>query len=415
MVKIKDKKHRLAIAIQENFSHGMKPKDIAELFHLSKQRVNYWIHRSIKKRKRRTKLNRNEINMIIKWAKDKPIMEKKVSAKNIQRRFNRLPKKLKEKKKQKIISLSTANRVLNQFIGKPRVIRKVFFLKPSDKLLRVRFCKFMKENNLGPENIFFTDESIFPLTAYMNKGTNKIRLSKKTRRKLKSGDENSINLVTRQHHKFNNAIMVSGGICDEGLGEIIFHSGTLNSFAYKQVLKFYREDLNKFPSKFFQQDGARSHSSKLSRNMINFLFKNKFIPTWEEGLKYNNQFFPRWPPNSPDLSAIEIIWAIIKQMLIFFPPKDMDELKNTIKMIWSSIPKTICENIIEHMKHRWALCIKYKGRRLDKELLHKIPKLNKNFKWNLKAPEINGIRVSYNDKFILKLIKKDIKEKKEIS
>ena len=65
--------------------------------------------------------------MIIKWAKDKPIMEKKVSAKNIQRRFNRLPKKLKEKKKQKIISLSTANRVLNQFIGKPRVIRKVFF------------------------------------------------------------------------------------------------------------------------------------------------------------------------------------------------------------------------------------------------------------------------------------------------
>ena len=127
MVKIKDKNHRLAIAIQENFSHGMKPKDIAELFHLSKQRVNYWIHRSIKKRKRRTKLNRNEINMIIKWAKDKPIMEKKVSAKNIQRRFNRLPKKLKEKKKQKIISLSTANRVLNQFIGKPRVIRKVFF------------------------------------------------------------------------------------------------------------------------------------------------------------------------------------------------------------------------------------------------------------------------------------------------
>ena len=127
MVKIKDKNHRLAIAIQENFSHGMKPKDIAELFHLSKQRVNYWIHRYIKKRKRRTKLNRNEINMIIKWAKDKPIMEKKVSAKNIQRRFNRLPKKLKEKKKQKIISLSTANRVLNQFIGKPRVIRKVFF------------------------------------------------------------------------------------------------------------------------------------------------------------------------------------------------------------------------------------------------------------------------------------------------
>ena len=52
----------------------------------------------------------------------------------------------------------------------------------------------MKDNNIGPENIFFTDESVFPLYAYLNKGTNKIRLSKKTRRNLKSGDEKSINL-----------------------------------------------------------------------------------------------------------------------------------------------------------------------------------------------------------------------------
>ena len=186
----------------------------------------------------------------------------------------------------------------------------------------------------------------------MNKGTNKIRLYKKTRRKLKSGDEKSINLVTRQHPKFHNGIMVSGGVCNEGLGDIIFHSGNLNSFAYKQVLKFYKEDLNKYSSKFFQQDGARSHGSKLSRNMIKFLFKDKFILTWDNDLKINDKLVPRWPPNSPDLSAIEIVWAIIKQMLILFSPKDMENLKNTIKVIWNSIPKTICQNIINHMKKR---------------------------------------------------------------
>ena len=143
------------------------------------------------------------------------------------------------------------------------MIRKVFYMKPINKNLRVQFCKFMKDNNIGPENIFFTDESVFSLYAYLNKGTNKIRLSKKTRRKLKAGDEKSINLVTRAHHKFNN-----GGVCNEGLGEIIFHSGNLNSFAYKQVLKYYKEDLNKFLSKLFQQDGAISHCSKLLRNML---------------------------------------------------------------------------------------------------------------------------------------------------
>ena len=60
----------------------------------------------------------------------------------------------------------------------------------------------------------------------------------------------------------------------------------------------------------------------------------------------------------------------------FFPPKDMDNLKNIIKMIWDSVPISIYRNIIEHMKYLWDLCIKYKGRRIDKELLRKILKVN---------------------------------------
>ena len=100
-------------------------------------------------------------------------------------------------------------------------------------------------------------------------------------------------------------------------------------------------------------------------------------------------------------------------MLIFFPPKDMNDLKNTIKLIWDSIPKNICENIIDHMKRRLDLCIKFKGRRLDKELLQKIPKIKKDIKWKIKKQEINGIRVSYNDKFVQKLKKKDIMEKRK--
>ena len=107
----------------------MRQKDIATLFKISKQRVNYWIHNPIQKRKRRTKLSRKEINTIVKWARDKPIIECRVSAKNIQSRFNKLSKNKKERKKQKTISLSTVNRVLNKYISKPKVIRKVFHLR----------------------------------------------------------------------------------------------------------------------------------------------------------------------------------------------------------------------------------------------------------------------------------------------
>jgi len=55
--------------------------------------------------------------------------------------------------------------------------------------------------------------------------------------------------------------MVSGGIYDKGLGKIIFHSGNANNFAYKQVLKFYRDDLNEFLNVIFytiKKYGSRS-------------------------------------------------------------------------------------------------------------------------------------------------------------
>ena len=41
--------------------------------------------------------------------------------------------------------------------------------------------------------------------------------------------------------------------------------------------------------------------------MIKLLFKDKFIPTWEDDLKINDENASRWSPNSPDLSPIEII------------------------------------------------------------------------------------------------------------
>jgi len=56
---------------------------------------------------------------------------------------------------------------------------------------------------------------------------------------------------------------------------------------------------------------------------------------------------------------------------------------------------------------------KYNGRRIDKELLRKIPKIGKDFKFRLKNESINGVRISYNDKFILRLKNKEIKDKKK--
>ena len=66
MVKSRDKQHHLSIAKKANFTHGMKSKEISGLFYLSKQ-INYSLHLIIKKRKEKIKLNRNEIDIIVKW------------------------------------------------------------------------------------------------------------------------------------------------------------------------------------------------------------------------------------------------------------------------------------------------------------------------------------------------------------
>ena len=87
----------------------------------------------------------------------------------------------------------------------------------------------------------------------------------------------------------------------------------------------------------------------------------------------------------------------------------MESVKETIKVIWESIPKAICKNIIELLKYRWELCIRYNGRRIDKELLKKIPKIGKEFTFHLNKQSKNGVRISYYDKFLLRLKKKDTK------
>ena len=85
------------------------------------------------------KLTRNERNIIIKWAKNKPINI--ASAKIIQNKYNRLPKYKKEKKFQKKVCLSIINKILNKFISKPKKMRKVFVLSEKNKEQRYNLPK----------------------------------------------------------------------------------------------------------------------------------------------------------------------------------------------------------------------------------------------------------------------------------
>ena len=100
----------------------------------------------------------------------------------------------------KKISLSTVNKTLNQYLSRPKQMRKVFYLNEKKKEQRLKFLLFMKENSISPDDIFFTDESIINLSSYFGKN-NKIRISKRTAKKLKNGNEAAISLINKEFHK----------------------------------------------------------------------------------------------------------------------------------------------------------------------------------------------------------------------
>ena len=81
--------------------------------------------------------------------------------------------------------------------------------------------------------------------------------------------------------------------------------------------------------------------------MIKFLFKDKFIPTWNNDLKINGEYVPLWPPSSPDLSPIETVWSFIQQKLEGYKFKNLHDLKQKIIFYWNRIPKDYCKRICD--------------------------------------------------------------------
>ena len=111
-----------------------------------------------------------------------------------------------------------------------------------------------------------------------------IRLSPETKNNLKK-DRKIFNLINRPLKKFEESIMIARGICYYGLGKLMILEGTLNEFGYGQALLFYQEDIKKLNSEnkvnlIFEQDGAKSHTSKANLNLLNNLFsEGNRLPT----------------------------------------------------------------------------------------------------------------------------------------
>jgi hypothetical protein len=72
-----------------------------------------------------------------------------------------------------------------------------------------------------------------------------------------------------------------------------------------------------------------------------------------------------WPPHSPDLSPIEMLWAIIKRTLRGRRFASADELFNETVKAWDEIPQSVIDNLCSSFAARCSVCIDIGGKALN--------------------------------------------------
>lgn len=122
--------------------------------------------------------------------------------------------------------------------------------------------------------------------------------------------------------------------------------------AKSQIAKTRHHYFELLKSRFGENAGASSHRAN---QMINFLSQK--VKLLQNDLS--------WPVNSPDLNAIEILWAIIKSRLDATNITDRVQLFKEIERIWNEIPIKTINLLIKSFYVRLHTCLRFNGESLN--------------------------------------------------
>ncbi len=116
-----------------------------------------------------------------------------------------------------------------------------------------------------------------------------------------------------------------------------------------------------------------------------------------------------WPPNSPDLSPIENLWAIMKDRLDDekIHPKTRNELKNLIQRIYNEISIEIINALIYSFDYRVEMCIDLGGNSISHFLRKHFHSISQQYVVPMEkrppilTPEINLLIYQENKKHLI--------------
>jgi hypothetical protein len=106
----------------------------------------------------------------------------------------------------------------------------------------------------------------------------------------------------------------------------------------------------------FQQDNDPKHSSKLCKN---------YLQTESTTQNFDVMI---WPPQSPDLSPIELLWDEVDRQVQAKRPTNKTDLEALIKQVWSEMSTDILDKLIHRLPLLCQAVIAAEGGYFDEKL-----------------------------------------------
>ena len=150
--------------------------------------------------------------------------------------------------------------------------------------------------------------------------------------------------------KFPQSVMVFAIISPGYKSKLVIIDGTVDQECYIRNLiesNFIQEMDEKFGKLgwLFMQDGAKCHTAERT----------------VEWLEQQVDLIIDWPPNSPDLNPIELLWAILKRSVAEAFPRNKKELVEILEKTWNNISQSLIDKLCLSFENRLILCNEMNG------------------------------------------------------
>lgn len=251
--------------------------------------------------------------------------------------------------RQQPISVTTVKRRLAEGKLHGRVAARKPLLRRGNRLKRLQWAREHKDWTVEQwQKVLWTDESIFRLfgssrRVFVRRSTNERMLPQCIVPTIKHG---------------GGSITVWGCFSYSGTGTLHRINGIMRKEHYREILEAHAipSGLRLIGENFtFMHDNDPKHTARICSQYL------------RDQSEANVLRIMTWPPQSPDLNPIELLWDELDRRVRSFGPSSKEQLWNVLQREWDNIPGDTLRKLIARMPRVARAVINAKGGFFDEK------------------------------------------------